>query len=103
MSFFIVLEENKCHPSPCKNGGTCTETEEGFECSCKEGFKGKICEGKKQIFFTFLYFHFKNFTHQGGGFKLAMSIQGEILRKRKSLLFAIRSKQNDIAIIFADV
>lgn len=43
MIFFI--EENKCHPSPCKNGGTCTETEEGYECSCKEGYKGKICEG----------------------------------------------------------
>ena len=48
--FFVFTEENKCHPSPCKNGGTCTETEEGFECSCKEGFKGKICEGK--ILFT---------------------------------------------------
>lgn len=42
---FYCLEENKCHPSPCKNGGTCTETEEGYECSCKEGYKGKICEG----------------------------------------------------------
>lgn len=39
------LEENKCHPSPCKNSGICTETEDGFDCSCKEGYKGKLCEG----------------------------------------------------------
>ena len=42
------LDQNKCHPNPCRNGGICTGTNEGdgFECTCREGYKGKSCEGK---------------------------------------------------------
>lgn len=47
MTFPIHTEQNKCHPNPCRNGGTCTgiNEAEGFECTCREGFKGKNCEG----------------------------------------------------------
>ena len=45
---FVLIEQNKCHPNPCRNGGTCTGINEGegFECTCREGFKGKNCEGE---------------------------------------------------------
>ncbi|XP_028275020.1 protein jagged-1b [Parambassis ranga] len=30
---------------PCKNGGTCTNTEPNeYQCECQEGFKGRICD-----------------------------------------------------------
>lgn len=47
---FVLIEQNKCHPNPCRNGGTCTGINEGegFECTCREGFKGKNCEGEDQ-------------------------------------------------------
>ncbi|XP_032882482.1 delta-like protein 4 [Amblyraja radiata] len=35
---------SKCHSSPCRNGGTCTESEEGYRCSCGPAFNGKHCE-----------------------------------------------------------
>ena len=48
--FTCFTEQNKCHPNPCRNGGSCTGTmeAEGFECTCREGFKGKNCEGKEK-------------------------------------------------------
>ena len=54
MTFPIHTEQNKCHPNPCRNGGTCTGINEGegFECTCREGFKGKNCEGSLLFFNT---------------------------------------------------
>lgn len=40
------LEENHCHPNPCRNSGVCTEADGAFVCTCSEGFKGVNCEGK---------------------------------------------------------
>lgn len=39
------LEENHCHPNPCRNAGVCTEADGAFVCTCSEGFKGVNCEG----------------------------------------------------------
>ena len=33
-----------CDDDTCKNGGTCDNTTDGFNCSCKEGFGGDSCE-----------------------------------------------------------
>lgn len=36
-----------CHPcesTPCGKGGICSETDMGFECTCKVGFSGKKCD-----------------------------------------------------------
>ena len=34
-----------CVPSPCKNGATCTETEEGYSCQpCPPGWQGMDCD-----------------------------------------------------------
>ena len=40
-----LTEKNKCQPNPCRNGGTCTEMDDGFECSCPAEYKGPSCEG----------------------------------------------------------
>lgn len=42
----LRLEENHCHPNPCRNAGVCTEADGAFVCTCSEGFKGVNCEGK---------------------------------------------------------
>ncbi|KAI8429386.1 hypothetical protein MSG28_000030 [Choristoneura fumiferana] len=34
---------DECLSSPCKNGGTCQNLENNYECACKEGFDGKDC------------------------------------------------------------
>lgn len=41
----VILEENKCHPNPCRNGGICTEANGAYICTCMEGYKGMNCEG----------------------------------------------------------
>lgn len=63
MTFPTHAEQNKCHPNPCRNGGTCTGINEGegFECTCREGFKGKNCEGN-QKFFHILRFPYAQFA-----------------------------------------
>ena len=38
------LFQRPCVPSPCQNGGTCLTTRYGFECKCKTGFVGELCE-----------------------------------------------------------
>ncbi|XP_077966187.1 uncharacterized protein LOC120340754 isoform X2 [Styela clava] len=35
-----------CVPNPCRNGGSCTEKKEDFECKCDDGWEGKTCESK---------------------------------------------------------
>lgn len=54
--FVSNTEQNKCHPNPCRNGGTCTGINEGegFECTCREGYKGKNCEGMLRIMLKYL-------------------------------------------------
>ena len=39
--FFLSLEEAMCKTSPCRNGGSCTELDNGFQCSCLPGYRGK--------------------------------------------------------------
>ncbi|VVC87020.1 unnamed protein product [Leptidea sinapis] len=34
---------DECLSSPCKNGGTCQNLENNYECACVEGFEGKDC------------------------------------------------------------
>lgn len=47
-----VLEHNKCQPNPCKNGGSCTEINGGFECSCGAEYRGPTCEGNYHMHYS---------------------------------------------------
>ncbi|KAG8504731.1 Delta-like protein 1 [Galemys pyrenaicus] len=37
-------EVDECAPSPCRNGGSCTDLEDGYACACAPGFYGQACE-----------------------------------------------------------
>ena len=49
-----LTEISRCHPNPCHNGATCTETEDGFDCQCVMGYKGKNCQGNSQNLFKMM-------------------------------------------------
>lgn len=42
----MVSDLNYCGThQPCKNGGTCTNTEPNeYKCECQEGFRGRNCD-----------------------------------------------------------
>ncbi|XP_031564353.1 fibropellin-1-like [Actinia tenebrosa] len=40
----VVGRTSACASNPCQNGGVCLDTDNGFTCMCKEGFKGTLCE-----------------------------------------------------------
>ena len=42
MAFFTDIDD--CSPSPCENGGTCTDLVDDFSCDCAAGFTGFTCE-----------------------------------------------------------
>eukprot|EP00057_Strongylocentrotus_purpuratus_P011223 XP_011665697.1 PREDICTED: hyaluronan-binding protein 2-like [Strongylocentrotus purpuratus] len=33
-----------CLSKPCQHGGTCEETDTGFNCTCLDGYRGDRCE-----------------------------------------------------------
>lgn len=37
-------EGQSCSKNPCRNGGTCTRKDESYHCSCRPGFKGRVCQ-----------------------------------------------------------
>ena len=49
-TFFLLTEEDKCHPNPCHNSGVCTEANGMYVCTCPQGFKGLNCQGKRLNF-----------------------------------------------------
>ena len=44
-------DTNECHltPSPCKNGGTCANTQGSYTCSCADGYNGYNCATQAEI------------------------------------------------------
>ena len=46
---------DECQNNPCLNGGTCEDLLGGFQCECRDGFKGDTCsEGKFELEFRFI-------------------------------------------------
>ena len=46
-SFTFYLDEtdiNECSSGPCRNGGTCLDLINRFECQCVAGYTGTECE-----------------------------------------------------------
>lgn len=50
-----MFADRACRPNPCKNGATCSETDDGkdFKCVCLPWHAGRLCEGK----FIILHFY----------------------------------------------
>lgn len=46
---FIFVDINECSSSPCGNHGTCTDTVNGYRCTCTAGFTGESCQTSKSI------------------------------------------------------
>ncbi|XP_063909336.1 fat-like cadherin-related tumor suppressor homolog isoform X5 [Zophobas morio] len=40
----VLIPPGPCGSQPCMNGGTCHETNTGYECSCHTRFTGTLCE-----------------------------------------------------------
>ena len=43
---------DECAKSPCKNGGSCTNTAGSFTCKCQQGFQGKLCDQGSILFIS---------------------------------------------------
>lgn len=39
-----LAEIDECQSNPCKNGGTCSNFVDYFECTCVPGYEGTVCE-----------------------------------------------------------
>ncbi|XP_078586313.1 uncharacterized protein LOC144868244 [Branchiostoma floridae x Branchiostoma japonicum] len=39
-----------CVPNPCKNGGTCTDRDNDFQCACLAGYEGDTCQTERPLF-----------------------------------------------------
>lgn len=48
----LFLDINDCISSPCKNGGTCVDGVNSFQCFCQEGWEGKYCQISKCNYFN---------------------------------------------------
>ena len=47
----LFSDLDECASSPCAQGGTCIDLEDGFECVCPSQWEGKTCQiGEIQIF-----------------------------------------------------
>ncbi|KAG8240118.1 hypothetical protein J437_LFUL019751, partial [Ladona fulva] len=44
---FLFSDINDCKLNPCHNGGTCVDKVNSFQCICKEGWEGNICNINK--------------------------------------------------------
>ena len=55
-------DADECATFPCLNGGTCTDQEFDYECSCPPAFSGLNCEIGKLTYFLFRAYsvHYEN-------------------------------------------
>lgn len=43
-ALFPLSDVNDCVGSPCRNGGTCIDGVNSFQCFCPDGWEGKLCD-----------------------------------------------------------
>lgn len=43
-SFLTISDINDCISSPCRNGGTCIDGVNSFQCFCPDGWQGQLCD-----------------------------------------------------------
>lgn len=72
-SFCFYSDLDECASSPCAQGGTCIDLEDGFECVCPPQWEGKTCQiGTRfskytytQLFTLFSYHHRRRWKNGG--------------------------------------
>jgi len=42
--YVVIIDVDECQSSPCLNGATCVDLENGYRCQCAEGWQGDTCE-----------------------------------------------------------
>ena len=42
--YFIYIDINECSSEPCLNGGSCEDEEDGYVCTCADGYTGDECQ-----------------------------------------------------------
>lgn len=42
--FLFILDINDCIGNPCRNGGTCVDRVNSFQCVCPDGWEGQLCD-----------------------------------------------------------
>ena len=42
--YTIYIDIDECGPTPCQNGGTCTDAINSYSCACVAGYNGDNCE-----------------------------------------------------------
>ena len=57
ITYISVIEIPACESAPCLNGGSCTNTDTGFTCTCAEGWRGNTCEESKACIFIYKHKH----------------------------------------------
>ena len=51
---FNFQEFNNCYPDPCVNG-SCIDGDNTYSCSCFDGYKGMVCDGKPCVSLNFVH------------------------------------------------
>ena len=44
--YVYVVEYNPCLSNPCQNEGVCSNSTEGFVCTCSGNYEGTTCSGR---------------------------------------------------------
>ena len=52
--FLCISDINECSSSPCENGGSCTDSVNGYTCSCVLSYTGKHCETGENFYLLLL-------------------------------------------------
>ena len=52
--FSSVTVFNPCNSTPCSNGGTCTKTGQGYQCSCSRNYEGTTCTSGYYYVWTYV-------------------------------------------------
>ena len=42
--YFVDIDECASNPTPCQNGGTCTDAVNGYTCDCAADYNGDNCQ-----------------------------------------------------------
>lgn len=59
--YFIhyITELVNCTPNPCQNNGTCNKSGNSFNCTCKQGYNGPVCDNSKYHASLIVVIHLK--------------------------------------------